>query len=237
MFILNNLRSPEGRLFRSWRDGRANQPGTLADYAALITGLHAVYVIDFDPQMYAPMRSLFSTMQADFGANDDLYYDSAANLTDLVVRPRGTQDNATPSGNAMAAYVHWLLANYEHDPEHAERATRMVNQMGKNLEEYPTSFGYWLQVAGLLSTDTQQIALVSPAELDTLQSFLDIYRSSYRPFSVIAARRSAMEADASYPGLLADRLAISGKPTAYVCQGFVCQQPVTEPKKFENQIR
>jgi len=236
-FILENLRASDGRLFRSWRDGQANQPGTLADYAALISALHAVYVIDFAPQLYHHMQSLFSTMQMDFCANDDLYYDAAANLTDLVVRPRSTQDNATPSGNAMAAYVHWLLSNYEHDPEHADRASRMVKMVGRNLEDYPTSFGYWLQVAGLLAVDTQQIALVSPGELDALQPFLDIYRSSYRPFSVIAARMAGLETDSIYPGLLDDRPAIDGKPTAYVCQGFVCQKPLTEPGELQKQIR
>jgi hypothetical protein len=235
-FIIENLTSYEGKLFRSWRAGNANQPGTLADYAALIAALHAVYAIDFDPQIYNQMRSLFSTLQEDFSSEDDLYYDASAHVTDLVIRPRNLQDNATPSGNAMAAYAHWLFASYEHDLKHQDQATRMIQQAGIYLEDYPTSFGHWLQVAGLLFMDTQQIALVSPGDLRTLQPFLETYRRTYRPYSIISSKYAGVDGFTGQLEIFADRPAIDGKPTAYVCQGFICQEPVTDPHLFQQQI-
>ena len=236
-FILENLLSPQGQLFRTWRDGKASQPGTLADYAALILALNAVYVIDFDPNIYHHMQSLFTTLQEVFASSDNLYYDAAINVADLIVRPRNIQDNATPSGNAMAAHVHWLFANYEHDPDLLDLANQMVNLTGNNLAEFPTSFGYWLQVAGLIAADTSQIALVSLDEMSSLQPFLKIYRQTYRPFSIIAARHASDIENARYPAILDDRPTIDGKPTAYVCQGFVCKSPVTDPLHFENQLK
>lgn len=236
-FILENLISPQGRLFRTWREGTASQPGTLADYSALIIALRAIYEIEFDPRIYDQMFSLYSILQEEFSSNSHLYYDAAVGVSDLIVRPRNIQDNATPSGNAMAAHVHWLLANYEHDPSQLDRARQMVNQTGNQIGEFPTSFGYWLQVAGLIAEESSQVALVSQGELKTLQPFLDVYRQAHRPFSVIAAGYLSAEQNARYPAILADRPTIDGKPTAYVCNGFICQQPVTNLLLFQSQLK
>jgi hypothetical protein len=236
-FILENLRTPDGRLYRTWRDGKASQPGTLADYGALIAGLHAVYIIDFDPALFQQMRSLFTYLQADFAADGGLYYDSAAHVPNLVVRPRSLQDNATPSGNAQAVFAHWLIANYEHQPDHLDLINRMLLGVSKSMQDYPTSFGYWLQVAGLLTYNTRQIALISQADLNSLAPFLEIYRSKYRPFDLIAARVGELNTQTAPPALLNDRSTIHGEPTAYVCHGFVCQAPTTNPEVFRQQLQ
>jgi hypothetical protein len=228
--------SPDNTLFRTWRDGQIGQPGTLADYATLIAALHAVYVIDFDPQVYQQMRSLFATLQENFSSKDDLYYDTSDQIANLVVRPRNLQDNATPSGNAMAAFSHWLFANYEHEPENFDRASRMVARVNNYLRDYPTSFGYWLQVPERLRQDSKQVALISPANLNSLKPFLTVYRERYRPYAIIAARIAEHSEEKALPGILNDQPVIDGKPTAYVCQGFICRAPVTDVELFKAQL-
>ena len=42
-------------------------------------------------------------------------------------------------------------------------------------------------------------------------------------------------ADATSP-LLEDRDLIDGKPTAYVCENYACQLPVTEPAALARQL-
>ena len=235
-FILNNLISTEGKLYRTWQNGKASQPATLADYAGLIAALNAVYNIAFDPHYYQSIRILFETMQKIFESQDALYFDAAVDVVDLIVRPRNLQDNAIPSGNAMAAYAHWLIANYDHDPAHIDRTQQMIAQIGKLASAYPTSFGFWLQIAGLITHTTQQIALVSDKGLPSLDPFLSIYRKAYRPFSIIAARYADHTAKSGLPAILDDRPTLNGKPTAYICQGFICRAPVTLPHDFEEQL-
>jgi uncharacterized protein len=235
-FILNRLISTEGNLYRTWQNGKASQPGTLADYASLIAALNSVYNIAFDPHYYQSIRILFEKMQNIFGSQDNLYFDAAADVVDLIVRPRNLQDNATPSGNAIAAYAHWLIANYDHNPAHTDRAQQMIAQIGKLASAYPTSFGFWLQVAGLSAQTTQQIALVSDEGLPSLDPFLSIYREAYRPFSIIAARYAEQSCKSGLPAILDDRPTLNGKPTAFICQGFICRSPVTLPREFEKQL-
>jgi uncharacterized protein YyaL (SSP411 family) len=235
-FILKNLIAPTGTIYRSWNEGKANQPGALADYASLIIALQAVYEIDFEPIYYQKMLQIFKNMQDQFSSSESLYYDAAASVEDLIVRPQNLQDNATPSGNALAAYVHWLLANYDHEPEHFDRIIQMMAGPGSQLQDYPTSFGFWLQVAGIIKQDADQIALISQDDLDSLLPFLEIYRKSFRPFSIIAARYGLIDHKTKYPGILHDRIAIKGKPTAYLCRSFTCQAPVTDVNLFAMQL-
>jgi len=235
-FILPDLLSTEGKLHRTWQNGKASQPATLADYAGFIAALNAVYNIAFDPHYYQGMRNLFEIMQNIFESQDALYFDAAEDVVDLIVRPRNLQDNAIPSGNAMAAYVHWLIANYDHDPAHIDRTQQMLAQVGKLALAYPTGFGFWLQVAGLSTQTTQQIALVSDEGLPSLDPFLSIYRKAYRPFSIIAARYADHTCKSGLPAILDDRPTLNGKPTAFICQGFICRAPVTQPREFEEQL-
>jgi uncharacterized protein len=89
----------------------------------------------------------------------------------------------------------------------------------------------------LITADTRQIALVSQGELSSLQPFLNVFRQTYRPFSIIAARYASTGENARYPEILADRPTINGKPTAFVCQGFICKEPVTDPQLFNSQLK
>jgi uncharacterized protein len=236
LFILNNLISTEGKLYRIWQNGKASQPATLADYAGLIIALNAVYKIAFDQHYFNYIRLLFENMQNNFGSQNALYFDAAEDVEDLIVRPRNLQDNAIPSGNAMAAYAHWLIANYDHDPAHTDRTQQMIAQVGKQASAYPTSFGFWLQVAGLSAQTTQQIAFVSEEDLPSLIPFLSIYRQAYRPFSFIAARYADQMCKSGLPAILNDRPTLNGLPTAYVCQGFVCRHPVTDLSEYKEQL-
>lgn len=235
-FILNHLQAPDGTLYRSWNEGKASHPGTLADYAGLIIALHAIYLVEFDPRIYQHMQSLFITMQDQFASADSLYFDSAANVSDLIVRPRNPQDNATPSGNAMAAYAHWLFGNYEHDPTQLDHARLMIGQAGENFESFPTSFGFWLQVTAVLEQNKQQIALVTQEDLQSLESFLAIYRKKYRPFSIIAVKYADIELSSQLPAILEGRVPINQQPTAYVCEKFACRSPVTDLEAFKKQL-
>jgi hypothetical protein len=235
-FLLTHLQDKTGSLMRSWSQGKADNPGTLEDYAGMVLALRAVYEIDFSPSIFSKMREIFGIMRSEFKGEGHLYYDTHANLSDLLLRPINLQDNAVPSGNALAAKAHWLLAQYEHDTESLEQFINMVRMVYSQARNYPSGFGYWLEMADLMSHPAQQIALVSSGGVETIEPFLKIYRSKYRPDSVIAARYGGMGESKELPSLLADRNMINDLATAYVCLGHTCQQPTNEVKQFERQL-
>ena len=65
------------------------------------------------------------------------------------------------------------------------------------------------------------------------QALLDVVRGTFRPNTVIALQDP--ESPSEVP-LLEGRTAIDGRPTAFVCEGFVCQLPVTQPDELRAQL-
>ncbi len=57
-FVLRELRSPDGRLQRSWRDGRTRHAGVLEDHTHLADGLLALYEATFEERFFVAAREL-----------------------------------------------------------------------------------------------------------------------------------------------------------------------------------
>jgi len=236
-FLLAHLQIKSGTLMRSWSQGKASHLGTLADYAGLFLALRSVYEIDFSPCIFAKMKEIFKMMRSEFAGDGYLFYDTHVNLSDLLLRPINLQDNATPSGNALAAYTHWLMAQYDQETQYEEQLDTMVKKVSSQANDYPLGFGYWLEIADLMQNPAQQVALLSSGSVESIEPFLKIYRGKYRPDSVIAAKLRSMVEKFELPGLLDKRDVINNLPTAYVCHGHTCQQPTNEARRFQTQLK
>ena len=100
-FLLRELRTPDGRLRRSWKDGRAQHAAVLEDHAHLAEGLLALYEATFEERFFVAARELADLVLAHFRAEDGGFCDTADDAETLVARPRSLQDNALPSGGAI----------------------------------------------------------------------------------------------------------------------------------------
>lgn len=234
-FLLLHLRSDSGRLLRSWKDGSgAKLNGYLEDYTHLIEGLLAVYQTSFSEKYFVAARELADTMLDHFLAPDGLFYDTSDDHEALVTRPRDLQDNAVPSGNAMAATVLLKLGAYTGEARYTDIAIAALQRVQDSFEKYPTAFGQWLLAYELAIAPIKEVALVSAGTMSELQQFLRVLRRAYAPNLVVAAKQSD---DATSVPLLAGRTALQGRATAFVCRDFVCQLPVTTPDAMERQLR
>jgi len=105
----------------------------------------------------------------------------------------------------------------------AEKALRLVIGMATR---YPTAFGRWLSVADMALGNTKQVAVMYEAgRQNEAANLINLIQSQYRPNVIVAASAFPPLNDA--PVLLKDRPLKGGKPTVYVCEGFVCKNPVT----------
>ena len=123
---------------RSWKDGRATGQGVLEDYADLADGLLALYEATFDERWFATARALMDRVLARFADPAGGFFDTADDHERLVTRPKDVQDNAVPSGNAMAALVLLRLAAWTGEARYrdaAERAFRTVTAVRRALSD------------------------------------------------------------------------------------------------------
>jgi uncharacterized protein YyaL (SSP411 family) len=232
-FVLSHLRTDDGRLRRSWKDGHARHAGVLEDHAHLADGLLALYEATFDERWFVAARELADLILERFPAPDGGFFDTADDAEELVARPRSLQDNALPSGGAMATLVLLRLAALTGEAHYRDAAERALAPMAAVASQHPSGFAQWLLALQLADAPIVEVAIVGDPRASDSRSLLAEARRAYRPGQVLALSPST---EASAIPLLRGRTRIDGAATAYVCHGFACQQPVTEPDALAAQL-
>jgi uncharacterized protein YyaL (SSP411 family) len=229
--LLTRVRDADGRLRRSFKDGRARHSAVLDDYAHLADGLLALYEATFDDRWFVAARGLADEMLDHFTDPVGGFFDTADDHEKLLARPKGLQDSPLPSGNATAVEVLLRLAALTGEDRYRRAADDALGLIGSLPARYPTAFAQWL-TAGLLARDgVAEIAIAGGRDAPDTRAMLAVVRSAYRPAAVVAVGRS----ESAVP-LLLDRSLIDERATAYVCRNFVCRQPVTTPADLGAQL-
>ncbi|MEO8626087.1 MAG: thioredoxin domain-containing protein [Candidatus Limnocylindrales bacterium] len=228
--LLSRVRDGDGRLSRSWKDGRAVAAGTLEDYTHLADGLLALYQATFDERWFVAARDLADQVLAHFADPNGGFFDTADDHEALISRPKGMQDNAIPSGGAKAAEVLLRLSAFTADHHYRTAAESAIAGAAEFARRYPTAFAQWLNAMALETGDVVEVAIAGDPASPDAQSLVSVVRATYRPLCVIAAGMGR-----AVP-LLADRPRREGRATAYVCRNFACRTPVTEPADLAAQL-
>ncbi len=232
--IVDGLLAEDGSLKRSWKDGRAVGGGVLEDYAHLAEGLLALYETSFDERWFTIARGLADRILSHFEDPAGGFFDTASDHETLITRPKDPQDNAVPSGGAMAATVLLRLAAWTGEGRYREAAERALGAVAPFLARYPTGFAQWLVAASFAASDVVEVAIVGdPAEAATRELLRPVW-STWRPAQVLAVGASGVTTSAV--PLLHDRAAIDSRPTAYVCRGFACNLPVSDAAALTAQL-
>ena len=232
-FLLRAIRTPRGRLLRSWKDGQAKLNGYLEDYACVIEGLLALYETTFEARWFVAARELADTMLAHFVDSAGGFFDTSDDHEALVTRPKDLQDNAVPSGNAMAATVLLRLGAFTGEDAYFKQAELMLGRLQPMLIQAPTAFAQWLCALDFALSQPREIAIIGDPQSMEVRALLKVVFARYQPNQVVAV--APADRSSSVP-LLADRTAIGGKATAYVCWHFTCRQPVTDAATLARQL-
>ncbi len=231
-FLYTHLRAVDGRLWRSWNgEGGARYNGYLEDYAFLADGLLALYQTTFEPRWFLWARGLADWMLTHFRDAAGGFYDTSDDHETLLHRPKDVQDNATPSGNSMAAHVLLALSLYTGESNYWDVAEPMVAALAEPMARYPGAFAHWLSAAAFMLGQPLELAVVGDPTAADARALLAVINDRYRPFAVVAAGE-----DGNVVPLLADRAQLDGRATAYVCRRFVCRRPVDEPAALAEQL-
>ena len=164
------------------------------------------------------------------------FFDTRAEHGDLITRPKDIQDNATPSGNALAASALLHLSAFSGAVGWQTQAETALLAIQEAMVRYPTACGLWLQGLDFAVGPVHQVA-VSGSQQDPLTGqMLSYLWQDYRPRMVVAAAEDGAYVNPDTPELLRGRRAIDGKPTTYVCQAFTCKLPVTSLEGLQKQL-
>jgi uncharacterized protein YyaL (SSP411 family) len=218
-FLLGELSSDDGRLFRTWREGRASIPGYLEDYADVAHGLIELHVATGDLRWLEEANRL-ARLAVDLFADEERggFFMAAHDAEQLVARKKDLDDNPVPSGNSMLAHVLLRLARIYGDDELERRAVGVLRLVHRAMSRMPTAFGWALCALDLYLSPPRELALIAAPDDELARKAL----APFEPNTVVAFGPSE-----DVP-LLAGKARVDGKPTLYVCERFACLAPVTE---------
>ena len=218
-FLLGPLSTDDGRLYRTWRAGRAHTTAFLEDYADVANGLYELHVATGELRWLEESRRLVRVATELFGDDErGGFFHTPVDGEALVHRKKELDDNPTPSGNSMLAYIMLRLARIYGDDELEGRAVGVFRLAAPLLARAPSAFGHLLCALDLHFSPPREIAIVGPPDSDVARAAL----APFDPRAVVAF------GPAEDVPLLEGKAYVDGRPAVYVCERFACQAPVTE---------
>jgi len=238
-FVLARMQK-DGRLLRSYRNGQARLMAYLDDYAFLIEGLIGLYEITGQVRWLLEAERLMDTaIQYYWDKKEGGFFFTASDHEQLIVRSKLATDNAIPSGNSVMVMnllrLHPLLGR----KDLGDKAAAILSLFSGSASQNPFAHERLLSGIEAWHDGFQEIAIVGPMDDAQTKQLIRTVWSSFLPNKVVALLDPAWPDAAEIPRhipLLADKQMVGGKPTAYVCRDYACQQPTTEAEVLKRQL-
>ncbi|MBV8264707.1 MAG: thioredoxin domain-containing protein, partial [Planctomycetaceae bacterium] len=227
-FVLDRMRAGDGRLLHTYKDGQAKLNAYLDDYADLIDGLTRLYETTGEPRWMTSALELAGVMIAEFAdAEHGGFFYTGKSHEALIARQRDFLDNATPSGNAMAATALLRLGALTGRDDLAEAGRKTLEAVQVVMERAPMAAGQGLVALDFLLAAPRELAIIAGGDPDEYRAAIEAVYSRFLPHKVVApATAEQASALAATVPLLADRPARDGRTTTYICERFACREPI-----------
>ncbi|HEU4595432.1 MAG TPA: thioredoxin domain-containing protein [Pyrinomonadaceae bacterium] len=236
-FILDTLKRDV--LLHFFKDGQAKHAGFLDDYAFYISGLVTLYETTGTVRWLREAVSLTEKMLAEFWDEEGGgFFYTGESGEQLIVRSKDFFDNATPSGNSVAAEVLLRLSVLTGNETYRRRAVNVLRLVHESVARYPSAFGYTLGAIDFYFSTPKEIVVVSPrgAEDEARTLTREVW-TRYLPNKVVVQAVEGFEEETlELVPLLRERRAEGGRPTAYVCENYSCRLPVSTPEQLAAQL-
>jgi uncharacterized protein YyaL (SSP411 family) len=204
-FVLGEMRV-DGRLMRTWKDGRARLNAYLEDHAFLLEALLTLYEATFEERWFTEARWVAQELIERFADRDQGgFFTTSDDHERLVARRKDLEDNPIPAGGSAAAFGLLRLAALTGDAVYEEAGAGQLRLVHEIAARHPTAFGHTLRALDFHVNPVREVALVG----DDVSELARAVRSALRPRLVMAGGAAGVP-------LLEGRTPIGGVPTAYV---------------------
>lgn len=237
-FILSRLVRKDGRLMARYRDGETAYPAYVDDYAFFIWGLTELYETTYTPDyLFHALR--FNTYMLNYFWDDEngglfIYGNDSEQL---ITRPKEIYDGATPSGNSVATLNFLRLARLTGERELEDLAEQQFKAFSGSIERAPGGYSFMLTALLFAHSRAREVIVVSGTDRHDAAEMLDIVREGFMPFTTSAFYSDEYEHLKRVMPFLENYKSVNGKATAYVCENFSCNRPVTNAGEFKNMLQ
>jgi len=231
-FILENMRTEEGRLLHRYRLGDAGIMSNLDDYAFFIWGLLEVYETTFDTKYLAAATELQDDLLERFWDTEGgAFYFTAHDAEKLLSRSKDIHDAAIPSGNSVSMLNLLRLGRILANSEYEEYAEVIGNTFASEVKTYAGGYTLLMSALDFAIGPSFEVVIAGDPEAEDTQAMFAALDGNYSPNKVVLLRELG-EDDPIIE--LADYTKyyepLNDKATAYVCLNYFCQDPTNDPE-------
>ena len=229
-FVLDSISKGE-RLLKRYRNGVAALDAHLDDYAFMAWGLLELYEATFLTKYLSQALDLMNIMVEDFWDDKNGGFFLGSDQSEkLIVRSKTAYDGAIPSGNSVAVMNMVKLTRITGNTKWAELAEKTMRAFSEDVNRMPT--GYTLMLTGFMfdTQNSKEIVIVGDSRNRNTIKFLHTIRTSYAPHKVLLFKDTSVSENRleQLANWTSTQNSINGKPTAYVCKNFACNQPTAD---------
>ncbi len=229
-FVLHSISKGE-RLLKRYRNGVAALDAHLDDYAFMAWGLLELYEATFATKYLSQSLDLMNIMVEDFWDDKNGGFFLGSDQSEkLIVRSKTAYDGAIPSGNSVAVMNMVKLTRITGNTNWAELAEKTIRAFSEDVNRAPT--GYTLMLTGFMfdTQNSKEIVIVGDSRNRNTTKFLHTIRASYAPHKVLLFKDTSVSDNRleQLANWTSTQNSINGKPTAYVCKNFACNQPTSD---------
>jgi hypothetical protein len=220
----------DGKLLATYKDGKAHLDAYLDDYAYLLAALLEMLQADFSAQDLEWAEELGDVLMERFhDAEQGGFFFTSHGHESLIQRPKPGPDNATPSGNAVAALALHRLAFLTGESRYSDAAAGTIALFWPQLQRQPSAFGTLLAaLEEQLAPPRTLIVTGANAEFGPWRKALD---PEYLPTTLtlfIPAGATPLPPPLAKPA--------SDKVNAWLCEGVTCLPPIASVDKLRQAL-
>jgi len=227
----------EGRLLRRWCDGEGGYPGTLSDYAALISGLLSLFRVGGRPEWLEWAIELAEILYTHFKVEEGPFLQTDGSDPNLLLHRPEMSDGAEPSGNAVHCENLLRLHQLTGAEGYLLQAEDLLRAMEPWAAQQPIGSTYHC-TALMRYLDTRRATAVIALDGDeSLRQEIEAKLApKHLPHLEIVWRREGDEKLGQLIPSVKGQGCIDGKTTLYLCRQGVCSAPTNDPQEILHQI-
>jgi len=122
------------------------------------------------------------------------------------------------------------LAHLTGERAYTDRAMEAIASFGGRLEDQGRAVPFMAAALSMSIAEGEQIVILGSRDDGATMALWVAAHTKYRPFAVVTRIDPKDQAAlAAHMPWIAHMKMIEGKPTVYVCRGFACDAPSTDP--------
>ena len=229
-FILETMTDGEN-LAHSWCDGRITSDGLATDLAQMVRAAISLHAATGDPDYVSQAETWFDGLYKNYIDSGRVFLDKSDSA--LIVRPVGTQDDATPSAAGIAVQVAMHLLLLTGDSRYLDASKTILEAQSGQLSS--DIVGSASLLSGYDAYLRPRLAYLAgaPGEHSESHSALKAAILAEADPSMLTLLNHADDQQTPHQIENADGMTV---PAFFLCEGATCRTPITDPAEAKTAL-